>query len=109
MSYRIRHYTSRAGRDEVSEWLDTLRDQKAKVSVSRRIDRLISGNFGDHQYCRDGVWELRVNVGAGYRVYYGLFGNDVILLLLGGAKSTQAVDIARACDNWKDWRRRGGI
>lgn len=106
MSYRIQHYFSPNGRDEFAEWLRNLRDPDARGSVNGGLNRLANGNFGDHRYCRDGVWELRVNVGAGYLVYYALAGNDIILLLVGGSKSTQALDIARACANWKDWRRR---
>jgi putative addiction module killer protein len=59
------------------------------------------GNFGDHKFCRDGVWEFRIDVGAGYRVYYALSGSTVILLLCGGDKATQSSDISRACEYWK--------
>ncbi|WP_071658852.1 type II toxin-antitoxin system RelE/ParE family toxin [Duganella sp. HH101] len=106
MNYQIRRYFSPTGRDPFGEWLSNLRDWKAKSSISRRVIRAANGNFGDHKYCRDGVWELRVNVGAGYRVYYALVDNVLVLLLAGGDKSTQAGDITRACDNWTDWCRR---
>ncbi|RFP23221.1 type II toxin-antitoxin system RelE/ParE family toxin [Duganella sp. BJB488] len=106
MSYQILHYFSSTGHDEFGEWLRSLRDPRARGSVSARLNRLAQGNFGDHRYCRDGVWELRVNVGAGYRIYYALAGGDIVLLLAGGGKATQAGDIVRACDNWKDWRKR---
>jgi putative addiction module killer protein len=62
------------------------------------------GNFGDHKFCRDGVWELRVDVGAGYRVYYALTGDTIVLLLCGGDKDTQSSDINRACEYWKRWQ-----
>ena len=106
MSYQIRHYLTQAGHDVVGEWLKKLRDPKARHVVNQRVSRLGNGNFGDHRYCRDGVWELRINVGPGYRVYYALAGKDIVLLLVGGDKSTQSGDIVRACENWKDWRRR---
>ncbi|MYM96764.1 type II toxin-antitoxin system RelE/ParE family toxin [Duganella vulcania] len=106
MSYQLQHYISPTGHDSFGEWLGKLRDWKAKSGIMQRLNRAADGNFGDHRYCRDGVWELRVNVGAGYRVYYALAGSDIILLLVGGSKATQANDIARACDNWNDWRRR---
>jgi putative addiction module killer protein len=109
MSYRIRHYLSPSGQDEVSVWLSRLRDRQARVSIARRLNRLTGGNFGDHHYCRDGVWELRISVGAGYRVYYALAGKDVVLLLAVGDKSTQTADVARACSNWQDWQQRGTI
>ena len=76
------------------------------MSIDRRIYRLEQGNFGDHKFCRDGVWELRVDVGTGYRVYYAIEGNDIILLLCAGDKRTQDTDITRACSYWQDWQRR---
>ena len=68
--------------------------------------RLNHANFGDHRFCRDGVWELRIDVGAGYRVYYAMAGKEIILLLCGGDKRTQDSDIDRACEHWQDWQRR---
>jgi len=59
-------------KDIYIDWLRRLRDAQAKVAVIRRVARVEQGNFGDHKFCRDGVWELRVYVGPGYRVYYGL-------------------------------------
>ena len=64
-----------------------------------------SADFGDHKFCREGVWELRIDIGPGYRVYYALSGRRV-LLLCGGDKSSQGADIARAVDFWRDWQRR---
>lgn len=66
----IVHYTTEDGTDVYQEWVNTLRDNRAKVSVLRRVDRAARGNFGDHKACRDGVSEMRVDVGPGYRVYY---------------------------------------
>ena len=65
------------------------------------------GNFGNHKSCRDGVWELRIDVGPGYRVYYAVAGSQVVLLLCGGDKRTQSADISRACEYWQDWQMRG--
>ena len=76
------------------------------MAIDRRIVRMELGNFGDHKFCRDGVWELRVDTGAGYRLYYAIRGAEVILLLCGGDKRTQDVDIDRACAYWHDWQRR---
>lgn len=73
--YRIEHYLTADGqKDLYTDWLRHLRDAQAKVAVIRRVVRVEQGNFGDHKYCRDGVWELRIDVGPGYRVYYGLAG-----------------------------------
>lgn len=102
--YEIRTYVTSDGRDPFTEWRQGLRDIKAEFAIDQRIDRIELGNFGDHKMCRDGVWELRINVGPGYRVYYALAGKTVVLLLCGGDKGTQKKDITRACKYWKDWQ-----
>ena len=100
----IRHYLAVNGRDLFIDWLGKLRDTKAKVAIIRRVNRLELDNFGDHKYLRDGVWELRVDVGPGYRVYYAKAGKSIILLLCGGDKGTQTADIEKACTYWVDWQ-----
>jgi len=67
---------------------------------------LEQGNFGDFKPCREGVHELRVDIGPGYRVYYAQAGKTIVLLLNGGTKKTQSADIARACEYWRDWQTR---
>jgi putative addiction module killer protein len=105
--YEIQHYlTPGDERDLYVDWLKKLKDTTAKISVARRVTRIEQGNFGDHRFCRDGVWELRIDVGAGYRVYYAIAGKQVVLLLCGGDKRTQEADICRACECWDDWQRR---
>lgn len=106
-AYSVEHYlTADEHRDPYLDWLQRLRDNQAKVSVIRRVARIELGNFGDHKFCRDGVWELRIDLGPGYRVYYALSGNRVVLLLCGGDKRTQETDIAKAVIHWQDWQRR---
>jgi putative addiction module killer protein len=81
-AYRIEHYlTAGALKDPYLDWLQHCRDTQAKVAVVRRVARIELGNFGDHKFCRDGVWELRIDTGAGYRVYYALHGQRIVLLL----------------------------
>jgi putative addiction module killer protein len=104
--YEIQHFLTSDERDLYVAWLEKLKDTTAKISVVRRVTRIEQGNFGDHKFCRDGVWELRIDVGAGYRVYYAMAGKQVVLLLCGGAKQTQDADINRACEYWQDWQRR---
>jgi putative addiction module killer protein len=82
--------------DEFSEWLGALRDKRARARILVRIARLASGNPGDVAPVGDGISELRIGSGPGYRVYYVQRGTRYILLLAGGDKSSQAKDIARA-------------
>jgi putative addiction module killer protein len=82
--------------DEFSEWLAALRDKRGRAIVLVRIARLANGNPGDVAPVGDGVSELRINFGPGYRVYYVQRGTKCVLLLAGGDKSSQARDIARA-------------
>lgn len=65
-----------------------------------------SGNFGDHGYCRDGVWEARIDIGPGYRVFYALGDQTIIFLLCGGDKRKQQADIKRAVSFWQEIQRR---
>jgi len=65
--------------------------------------RIEQGNVGDHKFCRDGVWKLSIEAGPGYRVYCGLVGQRLVLLLRGGNKDA---DMDRAMDCWQDWQRR---
>ncbi len=106
--YEVRYYLTETGRDLFVDWMRRLRDATAKQAISRRVLRLGAGNFGDHAHCRDGVWELRIDVGAGYRVYYAVAGRSIVLLLCGGDKRSQAADIDRACNYWRDEKRRLG-
>ena len=77
-------------------WLDRLRDARAQVSIARRIERIAAGNFGDVKPVGEGVSELRVDVGAGYQVYFLQRGGHWIVVLAGGDKSSQVRDIERA-------------
>jgi putative addiction module killer protein len=104
--YEIRHYLTRSEKDVFMEWRLQLRDTTAKIAVDRRINRMELGNFGDHRFCRDGVWELRIDVGPGYRFYYAIAGTQVVLLISGSDKRSQDAEIARACEYWQDWQGR---
>jgi putative addiction module killer protein len=102
----VRHYVTTRGDDPTQSWLDRLKDPVGRVAVLRRIDRIATGHLGDHKYCRDGVWELRIDVGPGYRVYYAQAGKTLVLLLCAGSKRTQSTDIDVAVRYWTDYRRR---
>jgi putative addiction module killer protein len=106
--YQVQHYKKQGGFDEqidvYTDWLKNLKDANAKIAIVRRVARMELGNFGDHKFCRDGVWELRVDAGPGYRIYYALANQTVVLLLCGGDKRSQRSDIERACKYWQDWQ-----
>ena len=82
--------------DSFESWMSTVKDLRAKVTIARRIERAQAGNLGDVKSVRDGVSEMRVDVGAGYRVYYTLRERVIVILLIGGNKSTQSTDIKKA-------------
>jgi putative addiction module killer protein len=102
----VLHYLDANGDDPFQDWLDRLRDLRGRIAIDRRIERVVNGNFGDHAFCRDGVWELRVDFGPGYRVYYAQAGSITVLLLCGGDKRSQDRDIDRAAAYWQDFQKR---
>ncbi len=102
----ILRYVAESGTDVFGKWLMNLRDDRAAAKVLTRIDRLAAGNVGDCRPLREGVWELRIDWGPGYRVYYATAGRRCVLLLCGGDKRTQPSDITRAVGYWKDYQRR---
>jgi putative addiction module killer protein len=89
--------------DEYRDWLDRLRDQAGRARILVRVDRLIHGNPGDHRNLTGGVSELKIDFGPGYRVYYTQRGEQLLLLLIGGDKSSQVKDIAKAQQLAKDF------
>ena len=82
--------------DAYSEWLDALKDRAGRARILVRVDRLIAGNPGQHRQLSHGIAELKIDVGLGYRVYYTERGQHLLLLLIGGDKSSQQADIASA-------------
>ena len=104
--FTIEHYQAVNGTDVFAAWSTTLRDRRAVARIAIRIERLALGLFGDCKPVSEGVWELRIDEGPGYRIYYARAGRRMILLLCGGEKRTQAKDIQCAVDYWKDWQER---
>lgn len=92
----ILRYQREDGREPFTEWLNAVRDKVAQARIRVRLRQVQAGNFGDCEPVGEGVIELRVHVGAGYRVYCGRHGKAVVLLLCGGDKGSQAADIKRA-------------
>ena len=84
--------------EEYREWIDGLKDQAGRARVLMRVDRLIHGNPGVHRNLTEGVSELKIDVGPGYRVYYSQRGDRLLLLILGGDKPSQTKGIAKALE-----------
>lgn len=87
-----------------SSWLLKIKDVKGKVSILRRLDRLKKGSFGDYKFLGNSLFELRISTGSGYRVYYTKVENEIIVLLIGGDKSSQSDDINKAKELAKDYK-----
>jgi putative addiction module killer protein len=100
----VREYIARDGKAPFSHWLDALKDAKTRARIRTRLNRIRLGNFGDCKALGDGVFELRLAFGPGYRVYFGRDGEQVVLLLGGGDKSSQARDMEKAKAAWNDYR-----
>ena len=103
----IRFYVDSSAKCPFEEWLGSLKDSKARMRIRARIARLELGNFGDCKGLRDGVQEIRIDYGPGYRVYLSRQGRVIILLLCGSDKREQERAIEKAIDYLKDWKRRG--
>jgi len=104
--FELHNYITASGRDLFTLWYLGLKDPKARRAIDRRLNRLTLGNFGDCKPCGNGVWELRIDSGPGYRLYYAQAGQRLLLLLCAGDKRTQQADIKRACEYWQDWQNR---
>ncbi len=104
----LRHYLTRKGRDPFGEWLSGLRDLNAVARIEVRLARLERCLFGDCEPIGEGLSELRIHWGPGYRIYFGREGSALILLLCGGDKRTQAKDIQDAKNFWNDHKARAG-
>lgn len=85
-----------------SQWLTKLKDMRARIAIVRRIERAQSGNVGDVKSVGESVYEMRIDMGPGYRLYYTMRGDEIIILLVGGDKSTQQRDIEKAIEMAKE-------
>jgi putative addiction module killer protein len=102
----IRIYQTKDRESPFEDWLDNLNDFKAKARILQRIDRIELGNFGDCEPVGDGVHELRIDYGPGYRIYFGNDGRVLVILLFGGTKRHQEKDIKKAKEYWQDYKAR---
>jgi putative addiction module killer protein len=102
----VRRYVTQNGRDAFGHWLSSLKDARTAAKIVSRIDRLALGNFGDCKALGGGLFELRIDWGPGYRVYYAMIQRTCVLLLCAGHKGSQSSDIQRAREHLDDyWKR----
>lgn len=99
-------YESVDGIAPYTQWLDHLRDLQAAAKIEVRVRRIRLGNLGHWEAVGEGVGELKIDYGPGYRVYFGRIGSTIVVLLCGGDKKTQRKDIAKAKELWLDFKER---
>ena len=104
----VEYYETLDGSQPVQEWLELL-DSRTDVRITARIERLQLGNPGDYKSVGKGVYELRIDFGPGYRVYFALSGISIVLLLCGGTKKTQQADIDTAYEYWSEYKKRNKL
>ncbi|MFZ4403749.1 MAG: type II toxin-antitoxin system RelE/ParE family toxin [Pseudobdellovibrionaceae bacterium] len=100
------NYKTEDGKEPFREWLKSLRDKVTTARIQSRLERVKLGNFGDAKSVGNGVSELRFTFGSGFRVYYAQDGDQIVVLLIGGDKSSQEKDIQLAHNYWSDYTRR---
>ena len=106
MTTELRYYQTSAGEQPFVEWLQGLGDRHARSRIEARLARVAGGNLGDVEPVGEGVLELRIDWGPGYRVYFSRVGKVIVLLLCGGDKRTQQRDIKRAKAYFEDYKAR---
>lgn len=102
----IRHYITRSGKDAFDDWLSELPENRTQAKIAARINRLAAGNFGDCKSLGQGLYELRIDWGPGYRVYYAMIAQARVLILCGGDKRIQVPDIEKARAYLADYKVR---
>jgi putative addiction module killer protein len=104
--FEIEYYSTREGKKPFKAWLEGLKDVTGRAKIRVKLDRARLGSLGDYRSVGEGVHELRVGYGPGYRIYFAIEGRRLLLLLLGGDKSRQQRDIATAKEYWQDYKER---
>lgn len=103
-AYRLDYYQQENGATPFRDWLHDLRDRHGVERIRARLARVRAGNFGRVRVLGDGISELKIDHGPGYRLYYAMSGATVVLLLVGGDKSTQQQDIQKAKQFWREFQ-----
>ncbi|CAN5743671.1 type II toxin-antitoxin system RelE/ParE family toxin [soil metagenome] len=104
-------YQTEDGKEPFTRWRKSLKDKATVARIDRRLDRVREGHYGDHKAVGEGVFELRLFFGSGYRVYFAEDGDKLVLLLCGGNKGSQNRDVNAAHTYWQDYQqdeRQGG-
>jgi len=101
----VKIYQDKYGNEPFSDWLESIRDKSIYLRIRKRLRRIERENLGDYRLVGEGILELRLHFGPGYRVYCSQVGNEIILLLTGGNKSTQDHDIQQAKSYLHDYKR----
>ncbi|MGK0290901.1 MAG: putative addiction module killer protein [bacterium] len=104
MSKVIKYFKKKNGKEPFIEWLDSL-DSKNRYRIITRIERLEVGNAGTNRHLDGGLFELKIDIGPGYRVYYGEVNNEIVLLISGGEKNSQEKDIKKARSYWDTFKQ----
>ncbi len=102
MQKQVIAYAEDNGREPFTEWLNNLRDSVGRNRIRARLFRLEQGHYGDCKLVGEGAKELRMFFGSGYRIYFGEYGNNIIILLCGGDKDSQDNDIQQAKVYWRN-------
>ncbi|MCK4765291.1 MAG: type II toxin-antitoxin system RelE/ParE family toxin [Candidatus Aminicenantes bacterium] len=100
----LKIYSESNGKEPFTDWLESLKDGKIRSRIYTRLDRLETGSPGDYRHLGEGIFELRLHFGPGFRIYYGEDGPVIIILLIGGDKSTQSKDIKKAMSLWRSFK-----
>jgi len=106
MPKRVIVYAQESGKEPFTEWLYNLQDVIVRKRILARVSRLQQGNHGDCEPVGEGVSELRLFFGSGYRVYFGEQGKQIVVLLCGGDKGSQSKDIDQAKTYWREYLNR---
>ena len=104
---KVTNYITEDGKEPFAEWIRRLRDSNGRARINARITRIrVSGNFGDVEPAGNGVSELKIDYGPGYRVYLATSDDEIVFLLCGGDKDSQQSDIEKAREYWSDYKAR---
>ena len=103
----VSYYRTSVGKAPAQEWLASIKDKLTQAILYKRIRQAGLGQFGKTKSLGEGVWELKIDHGPGYRVYYGIHKDELILILIGGSKRTQVSDIKKAHLYWAEWKEMG--